>query len=461
MVLRSIFHNMIYGTELYYIRLYILIALLSCIHYMLNGQSTARDTACNSAHAFWIYQEYAPSNPSPDQHQLFHRLAREINPMVTQSQLYQRQLQQWEAGPPFFRWQNLMTSLSQKYPQQRNGGRMAHFFAAIYDATQLVSNHLPNEIPPQITCYPKHLNPEYAMVSIAVAATSAEILNYYFPEAQSRINALAQDHFRTLSSLGIDSSTYTSCQLFGQLTAQAAIERAKIDRTKKYEAIEFTDSTSGYWYGKPSEKDYAKRQWRPFILDSPNQMRCPPPPDSWSKDMRELRIFHEQNQYSAIAWKWKSTPVWDQVLDRKMFHYGLDRYPLKAALIYSAFHIARYDATLSAWEAKYHYMGIRPFQYDREFQPILIQTPNFPGYPAGHTTVAGSLSELLSHFFPEDREELRALALECSESRFEGGVHFRTDNEVGLQQGAQVGNAVIEKLKLMEKLHGPCKFHKH
>ncbi|MEM6299191.1 MAG: hypothetical protein AAF740_10940 [Bacteroidota bacterium] len=36
------------------------------------------------------------------------------------------------------------------------------------------------------------------------------------------------------------------------------------------------------------------------------------------------------------------------------------------------------------------------------------------------------------------------LAEECSESRFERGVHFRTDNEVGLEVGYQVGEQVIK-----------------
>ncbi|MEO0628944.1 MAG: hypothetical protein AAFY91_18250 [Bacteroidota bacterium] len=78
------------------------------------------------------------------------------------------------------------------------------------------------------------------------------------------------------------------------------------------------------------------------------------------------------------------------------------------------------------------------------FQPILVDTPNFPGYPAGHTTVAGSIARVLSHLFPWDERLFRALAQECSESRFEGGVHFRTDNEVGLTVGDQVGQRVID-----------------
>jgi hypothetical protein len=89
-------------------------------------------------------------------------------------------------------------------------------------------------------------------------------------------------------------------------------------------------------------------------------------------------------------------------------------------------------------------MGIRPFQYDPEFKPILVETPNFPGYPAGHTTVAGSIATVLSYLFPQDKNFFVELALECSESRFEGGVHFRTDNEVGLEMGRKVGEKVIE-----------------
>ncbi|CAN0605774.1 unnamed protein product, partial [Ectocarpus sp. 12 AP-2014] len=142
---------------------------------------------------------------------------------------------------------------------------------------------------------------------------------------------------------------------------------------------------------------------------------------------------------SAIAWKWKSQPIWDNLVERKILEYGLDSF--QAAFANAVFHTARFDATIAAWDGKYHYWGIRPFQYDPSFIPIL-ETPNFPGYPAGHTTVAGSLAKVLSHLFPHDTAEFEALALECSESRFEGGVHFRTDNEVGLEVGEKVGEQV-------------------
>jgi hypothetical protein len=58
--------------------------------------------------------------------------------------------------------------------------------------------------------------------------------------------------------------------------------------------------------------------------------------------------------------------------------------------------------------------------------------------------VAGSIATTLSFLFPQDEQLFHDLAKECSESRFEGGVHFRTDNEVGLVVGNQVGSQVIK-----------------
>lgn len=58
--------------------------------------------------------------------------------------------------------------------------------------------------------------------------------------------------------------------------------------------------------------------------------------------------------------------------------------------------------------------------------------------------VATSIATTLSFLFPQDTQVFQELAKECSESRFEGGVHFRTDNEVGLVVGNQVGEQVIK-----------------
>jgi len=35
------------------------------------------------------------------------------------------------------------------------------------------------------------------------------------------------------------------------------------------------------------------------------------------------------------------------------------------------------------------------------------------------------------------------VAQECADSRFYGGIHFRTDNEVGLELGKKIGDYVV------------------
>ena len=353
----------------------------------------------------------------------------------------------WEMGPPFYQWQKLMGTLSKSYPHHRNGGRMAHFFGGLHDALQLSYLHLPDSLTQPIRHLPKSQHIQYQFALIVSAETASRILKFYFPDGQKEIQELYQSHLTYIHKLAIDNCLVSLGEKIGQEVASEVIQRAKSDRTRSSEQVKFTNKGAGNWYATPSTKDYAKRQWRPFVLDHPSQLRCGPPPTSWEKDMKELRQFNLNHTHSDIAWKWKSIPVWGQWLDKLVFEYQIDLAPLKAASIYATFHIARYEATLSAWEAKYHYMGIRPFQYDTTFQPLLIQTPNFPGYPAGHTTVAGALAEVISYFFPGRKQQAVELAKECSESRFEGGVHFRTDNEVGLQQGKRVGQAIISHIE--------------
>jgi membrane-associated phospholipid phosphatase len=73
-------------------------------------------------------------------------------------------------------------------------------------------------------------------------------------------------------------------------------------------------------------------------------------------------------------------------------------------------------------------------------------TPPFPGYPSGHATISAVMAGLYSYFFPADSAFFRVKAQEGAESRFQGGIHFRTDNEVGLVLGGKVAGAIVQKV---------------
>jgi len=55
---------------------------------------------------------------------------------------------------------------------------------------------------------------------------------------------------------------------------------------------------------------------------------------------------------------------------------------------------------------------------------------------------------LYSYFFPAEQAYFRQKAKDVAESRFQAGIHFRTDNEVALGLGKKVAAAVIERARM-------------
>jgi hypothetical protein len=57
------------------------------------------------------------------------------------------------------------------------------------------------------------------------------------------------------------------------------------------------------------------------------------------------------------------------------------------------------------------------------------------------------VAEVLAHAFPEDAEEWRAKGREAGLSRMYGGIHWRSDNEVGGRMGREIGRLTVEHAK--------------
>ncbi|MEM8528204.1 MAG: phosphatase PAP2 family protein [Bacteroidota bacterium] len=361
-----------------------------------------------------------------------------------------RTINYWNASYPSYRWHQIMMEVSRAQKGHKNGGRVVILHLSIYDALVEVWKHKKQHLvkaPFQQNANIQQLGRPRVYSSFicewsAAAGAAKEVIEYYFPDRKSYLDSLLVQFKEARLSTGLQLPSDIEKGLsIGQQIAQQYIEYAETDRTDRIWEGQ-VPSADSLWSGKPSKWDPMKHQWKPLTLLSPDQFRPVPPPTDWTADMEELRQFNATHQTSTIAWKWKSAPVWDDLLERKVLEYDLN--PLEAAFAGAVFHTARSDGIIAAWDGKYHYWGIRPFQYDPTFQPILVATPNFPGYPAGHTTVAGSIATALSFLFPQDEQHFHAMAKEYSESRFEGGVHFRTDNEVGLMVGSRVGEQVVE-----------------
>lgn len=363
----------------------------------------------------------------------------------------------WNAAYPSYRWHQKLMEASELHTGHKNGGRVVIMHLTIYDAMVEVWKYKsrfelksPFQAEPKIKKLARQREYSSFICEYSAAAGAAHtIITHYFPEQQARLDSLLQQFKIARLSTGLQYPSDIARGLeIGREIGEKYISYAKTDFTdRQWEGN--VPSSPGLWTGDPGKWDPMKGQWKPLTLEKPDQFRPEPPRNDWSADMEELNEFNASHQSSDIAWKWKSEPIWDKLIEERILAYDLA--PLAAAHANALFHTARFDAIIGAWEAKYYYWGIRPFQYDPNFKPILVDTPNFPGYPAGHSTVAGSLSAVLAHLFPGEEMLFQALAEECAESRFEGGVHFRTDNEVGLEVGEKVGNQVIKVFSRLKK----------
>ena len=108
--------------------------------------------------------------------------------------------------------------------------------------------------------------------------------------------------------------------------------------------------------------------------------------------------------------------------------------------------VARIDAVIACWDAKYAYWAIRPSQLDKTV-PVLFPPPNHPSYPAGHGCNSAAGAEVLAYLFPDEAKYIQDKADEAGMSRIWAGIHYRSDVEVGLKLGRRVGDLVIEWAK--------------
>lgn len=161
--------------------------------------------------------------------------------------------------------------------------------------------------------------------------------------------------------------------------------------------------------------------------------------------------------------------------------------------LFFAFGNAMLDASIAAWDAKYHYNYVRPVTviqamgdevitaYDerrnqtrqiraRDWEPYL-ETPPFPEYVSGHSTFAAAWARVMEMVMgteefdytgrvysinEEDSSRIfnpielyfptyRAAAESSGMSRLYGGIHWMAGNREGLNLGYQVGELAVER----------------
>lgn len=304
-------------------------------------------------------------------------------------------------------------------------------------------------------------------------------------------------------SVGIGSARISNTLAFSDTMASAILQWSKGDRySASRGASRFTVSDSpGRWV--PTPPMYATalephwRDIRPFVMDSASQFMPPRPPafdtknrnsvyfkallevkaisDSLTEEQKHIADFWDDNPFKMnvtghvmFATKKFSPPGhWMNITGIAAKQAGADFQTTVAA--YAKTSVALFDGFISCWDEKYRSNYIRPETVintllQQDWRPY-IQTPPFPSYTSGHSTISAAAAEVMTEFFGDklsftdtsllefgiaNREirSFRDAAQEASISRLYGGIHYRFDLDEGNTAGRKLGEMVVDRLKM-------------
>lgn len=295
---------------------------------------------------------------------------------------------------------------------------------------------------------------------------------------------------------------YERSVAFGDTIGKTLWERSKTDNyIKSRGKPKFLGSQEpGKWRPTPPDYfdgvEYCWNEMSAFVIDSASQFDPAPPPkysmDSTSEFYKQLREVYDVSksmtpEQREIAKFWDDNPFVMEHSGHLMFankkitpggHWmGIaaiaakqtNADAVKTAKTYALTAVALFDAFVSCWDVKYKWNLVRPVTvinqyFEKNWLPFL-QTPPFPEYTSGHSTITAAAAAVLTKLYGEnfaynDTSDMRYIglqrkftsfkqaAMECSISRMYGGIHYRISVEKGTEEGLKLGEYIIRKLKI-------------
>jgi hypothetical protein len=296
------------------------------------------------------------------------------------------------------------------------------------------------------------------------------VLAYLFPERPAaRYDAEAEAAAESRVNAGTNYRSDVDAGLaLGRAVADAVIAHAKTDGSDHHWEGQVPTGT-GMWVAPPTAPP-DKRQpveplagtWRTWATDIKAVRPGPPPAYGSPQFIAEAQevVTLKNNltpEQKKIAEYWAGgagTPlppgIWNQILLDTVREQRLST--PRVARDFALLNAAQSDAGEAAWDCKYAFWSPRPINAIRDLGidpnfTSYLPTPVFPSYISGHSTYSAASAEVLSYLFPDKAAEFKAKAQEAGMSRLYGGIHYKADNDVGLQVGTKVGQAVIARAR--------------
>jgi len=446
----------------------------------------------------------APLDPTSPEYLAELAEAKSMNASVTDKQ--KEAIKYWAAGG-VIRWNQIMRQLVAKYnlppvegidgkypvPQSNNplaypnfpfanppyaARAYAYFSVAVYDALVATNYHrvtTPRKAP---YAFDSSINPlvykselsSYPSEDAVVASVALEMLTLLFPGEVPYLTDLANEQKNTRLWAGANVRSDIAA---GEALAKLVVAKIKI-RAKDgmafangnptiHDSIPKAIEAQGLlpWISleSPARPSMLIKYGdvKTWLMDKAGMIAIRPavPPaansDEVKAQIQELKdvLAKKDRDQIAICHYWADgvgtyTPPghWNYVATDLIYNAKMSE--VRVARTYALLNMAMMDAGISCWDTKSFYFYPRPSQVDPEIKTF-TGVPNFPAYTSGHSTFSGAASRILSHLFPANASQLDAKAIEASESRIYGGIHFRMDCEVGLAVGHKIGDLAIAR----------------
>ena len=315
--------------------------------------------------------------------------------------------------------------------------------------------------------------PSYPSEAAVLAGVTAEMMKLLFPvEIASIQQKLEEAELAAIAAGAATRSDVEAGEALGRLVAQKFTARARTDKAgaaagtqADWTAFETRTIAKGEipWYSQESPKRPPMLPLfgnvLPFLFDAtvtPTLRPGPPPStgsDQMKKETAEIADFvrNPTREQIRIVHFWADgvatyTPPghWNAIAadDFITKNYSEVRWARNMALL----NMSLMDAAIVCWDTKYAYFNPRPSQLDPSIKTT-TGLPNFPSYISGHSTFSAAAATILGYIMPDRATAYSDMAKEASVSRMYGGLHYRSDCEVGLTTGQKVGAYAVARAK--------------
>lgn len=315
--------------------------------------------------------------------------------------------------------------------------------------------------------------PAYPSEDAVVAGVTAKMMELLFPGDLDFIQKkAAEEKLYRLMAGANTRSDMDAGESLGKQVAAVFLARARSDKagaaigTKDdWAMLETTAKNAGNtpwisleWPKRPPMLPLFTKV-TPFLFPTTTvaAIRPAPPYKEGSAEFKkeEAEVMAMSNDHSRehekIAAFWAdgvgtTTPPghWNAIASEEFVkhNYSEVRWARNLALL----NMSQMDAAIVCWDAKYYYFNARPSQMLVDIK-TLTGVPNFPSYTSGHSNFSGAAATVLGYLVPERKDAFMAMAKEAAMSRLYGGIHYRSDCEVGLQTGIKVGEFAVARGK--------------